>query len=115
MVTLKIKQVTGQDTFPVEVELQDTVLELKERVAQHLEAEPSALKLIYRGQILKDGSTLDSYGGKWRRPPGGRMLCGRVADVRRHPRRIRILTHIDCSLLNPAGLQASRTITWCTW
>ena len=61
--SLKIKQVTGQETFPVQVEPSDTVAALKDAVAAHLGCEASGLRLIYRGSILKDASTLESYGG----------------------------------------------------
>lgn len=65
MVTLKIKQVTGQDTFPVETDLEGTVADLKAAVAAAVDGgtDPAALRLIYRGQILKDDKTLASYGG----------------------------------------------------
>lgn len=65
MVQLKIKQVTGQDTFPVQVDLEGTVADLKAAVAAAAECETGALRLIYRGQILKDDKSLASYGGCW--------------------------------------------------
>lgn len=60
--TVKIKQVTGEATFPVECEPSSTIAELKELVGRQVNAEASAIKLIYKGQILKDPQTVDSYG-----------------------------------------------------
>lgn len=63
---LKIKQVTGDSTFTVESEPESTVLELKQAVADKLgdALTPESVRLIYRGQILKDPQSLASY-GKW--------------------------------------------------
>ncbi len=47
----------------MEAEADDTVATLKEAVAAKVDAQPSAIRLIYKGQILKDASTLESYGG----------------------------------------------------
>ncbi|KAL4423598.1 hypothetical protein ABPG77_004638 [Micractinium sp. CCAP 211/92] len=61
---LKIKQVTGDSTFSVESEPESTVLELKQAVADKLGdgLNPESVRLIYRGQILKDPQSLASYG-----------------------------------------------------
>lgn len=61
---LKIKQVTGAETFPVTVEPSATIAELKQTVADILggDTTPETLRLIYRGQILKDPLTVESYG-----------------------------------------------------
>ena len=79
--TLKLKQVTGGgEPLPVEVEsLEGTVAELKELAAAALGDASLApgLRLIYKGQILKDPSTLASYGARGRGPAGrgARGLC----------------------------------------
>ncbi|EFN59207.1 hypothetical protein CHLNCDRAFT_15743, partial [Chlorella variabilis] len=66
-ITVKIKQVTGGDTLEVETEPEVTIGELKEKVGEKLDAEATAIKLIYRGQILKDAQTVESYGVQgWR-------------------------------------------------
>lgn len=63
---LKIKQVTGDSTFSVVGEEGSTVLELKQAVADKLGdgITPESIRLIYRGQILKDPQPLSSY-GEW--------------------------------------------------
>lgn len=80
---LKIKQVTGQDTFPVEAEADETVATLKEAVAAKVDAEPAAIRLIYRGQILKDTSTLESYGGQFAAAGAGAADGGMLPGWRR--------------------------------
>ena len=61
--TLKIKPTLGGDTFPVQTEPEATIAELKVAVAEKVaDTEASGLRLIYRGQILKDGQTVESYG-----------------------------------------------------
>lgn len=72
---LKIKQVTGDSTFVVESEQESTVLELKQAVADKLAdgIAPDSLRLIYRGQILKDPQSLASY-GQWRCIEGDRRV-----------------------------------------
>lgn len=128
--TLKIKQVTGQDTFPVEAQAEDTVAALKQAVAAKVDAEPAAIRLIYRGQILKDASTLESYGGRhggWRRVAAGRRGSrqqGRLRAALRHPGRMITCTpacvqgcvaHSRCLLLPALSMrwqaQACRTST----
>jgi hypothetical protein len=61
--TLKIKPTFGSDTFPVQTEPEATIADLKLAVAEKVaDTEASGLRLIYRGQILKDGQTVESYG-----------------------------------------------------
>ena len=60
--TLKIKPTLGGDTFPVEIEPEATILDLKQAVAEKSEAEPGAIRLIYKGRILQDAQTVGSYG-----------------------------------------------------
>ena len=61
--TLKIKPTLGGDTFPVQTEPEATIADLKLAVAEKVaDTEASGLRLIYRGQILKDGQTVESYG-----------------------------------------------------
>jgi hypothetical protein len=64
---LKIKQVTGAENLEVEVEASATIADLKQQVAEKLGGDATAegLRLIYRGQILKDPLTVESYGGCW--------------------------------------------------
>lgn len=66
MVKLTVKPTAGGDKLEVEVELSQTVEELK----TVLEAQPgnsipaSEQRLVWRGQILKDERTLESYTGE---------------------------------------------------
>ena len=96
---LIIKPTLGGATFSVEVAADTTVAEFKEAVAaaeqSGNESEASSLRLIYRGQILKDASTIGSYGeecrpDRWgvrRAPAGGaggragRQEGGRAANL----------------------------------
>ena len=60
---LIIKPTLGGATFAVEAAAETTVAEFKEAVAAaDGNCEAASLRLIYRGQILKDGSTVGSYG-----------------------------------------------------
>jgi ubiquilin len=51
-------------TFSVEVDFSATVAELKAQIASSDKAdcEPERQKLVYKGKILKDDDTLESYG-----------------------------------------------------
>ena len=60
--TLKIKPTLGGDTFPVQTEPEATIADLKVAVAEVADTEASGLRLIYRGMVLKDGQTVESYG-----------------------------------------------------
>ncbi|CUM63770.1 uncharacterized protein PRCAT00001354001 [Priceomyces carsonii] len=46
---------------PIEVELSDTVLSTKEKLAQEKDCEPSQLKFVYSGKVLQDDKTLESF------------------------------------------------------
>ncbi len=51
-------------TFSVEADFSSTVLELKKQIAgaDKADCEPERQKLVYKGKILKDEDTLESYG-----------------------------------------------------
>ena len=60
-IKISIKQSSG-DTFDVEVAPEATVLELKTECATKMETmKAEEMRLIYKGKILKDEQTLDSY------------------------------------------------------
>lgn len=64
-ITVKIKPVAGGEsaTFAVETTKEATIGELKEAVSQRLQDTAAQdIKLIYKGQILKDAQTVGSYG-----------------------------------------------------
>ena len=62
--TVKIKPTSGAVPFEVSIAPGATIAELKEAVAAQLgeEGGGAGVRLIYRGQILKDAQSLDSYG-----------------------------------------------------
>lgn len=62
-VTLHIKATAGGDkiTLP-DIEPAIIVSELKEEVAKHCPVPASEQRLIFKGQILKDERSIDSYG-----------------------------------------------------
>lgn len=54
--------------FDVDVEVSKTVKEFKEMIAGQAGVSTGQMRLIHRGHVLKDGSTLESYG---ERPAAG--------------------------------------------
>ena len=48
--------------FDVDVEVSKTVKEFKEMIAGQAGVSTGQMRLIHRGHVLKDGSTLESYG-----------------------------------------------------
>ena len=60
---LKIKPTSGGAVFEVKVLPSSTILGLKAVVSPHCDAAVEQLRLIYKGQVLKDHETVESYGG----------------------------------------------------
>ena len=62
--TINIRLMANAATFSVEVDFSSTVLELKKLIAgsDKADCEPERQKLVYKGKILKDDDTLESYG-----------------------------------------------------
>ena len=62
--TINIRLMANAATFSVEVDFSSTVLELKQLIAgsDKADCEPERQKLVYKGKILKDDDTLESYG-----------------------------------------------------
>lgn len=60
---LVVKPTAGGANVEVEVEPSVTVLELKEEVGKKNGMPAAEQRLIYKGQILKDERTVESYGG----------------------------------------------------
>ncbi|CAK9435450.1 uncharacterized protein LODBEIA_P01770 [Lodderomyces beijingensis] len=50
-----------KQTVPIDAELQDTVLSVKEKLGKEKECEPSQIKLVYSGKVLQDDKTLESF------------------------------------------------------
>lgn len=61
VVTVTVKCNSGTK-FDVSVELSKTVKEFKEMIVGQAGVSAGQMRLIHRGHVLKDGSTLESYG-----------------------------------------------------
>ena len=61
-VQVTIKPTSGGDKFQAEIEASATIRELKEEVARKCDTAAGQQRLIYKGQVLKDDRTVDSYG-----------------------------------------------------
>lgn len=48
--------------FSVKIGLQATVADFKNKIAENCDVAANQQRLIYKGRILKDDQTLDSYG-----------------------------------------------------
>lgn len=82
MVKLVIKPTAGGDKLEVDVELDKTVEELKQAIeAKGCSIPATEQRLVWRGQILKDERTLESYNGEW---GCGVFRCGGGRQVGEH-------------------------------
>ena len=61
MISLTIR-LSNADKAVVEADKSGTVLELKEKIAAKLNVPAVQQRLIYKGRVLKDDSTLEFYG-----------------------------------------------------
>lgn len=61
-IKVTIKPTSGGNKFQAEIETSATVRELKEEVARKCDTAADQQRLIYKGQVLKDDRTVDSYG-----------------------------------------------------
>lgn len=61
-IKLNIKPTAGGDKFSVDIQTSASVRELKEAVAGRCTISADEQRLIYKGQVLKDERTVDSYG-----------------------------------------------------
>jgi ubiquilin len=59
-ITVHIK-CSNSDKAEIKIELSATVLSLKEKIAEVLSVPASQQRLIYKGRVLKDESTLENY------------------------------------------------------
>ena len=98
-ITVYLKPTFGGDKFPCEIEPSQSVRELKEVVASQSSPQVTVVdqRLIYKGQVLKDERTVESYGtsafpclhAAWEPCIGclcGKVpLCHRPASGARHP------------------------------
>ena len=91
-IKVTIKPTSGGDKCQAEIQTSATVRELKEEVARKCDATADQQRLIYKGQVLKDERTVDSYG----------MGNCRLSD--------RLTMHDKLRLL-----QAYRTSMFCIW
>lgn len=61
-IKVTIKPTSGGEKFQAEIETSATVRELKEEVARKCDTSAEQQRLIYKGQVLKDDKTVESYG-----------------------------------------------------
>lgn len=61
-ISLKIKPTTGSPAFEVKVARGATISDLKAEVSKACDTPAELIRLIYKGQVLKDASTVESYG-----------------------------------------------------
>ena len=64
MVKLSVKPTAGGQKIEVEADPSSSVLELKELLAPTCNIPAAEQRLVWKGQILKDERTVDSY-GEW--------------------------------------------------
>lgn len=83
-ITLRIKPTTGSPPFEVKTTREATVGDLKTEVARACDSPADLIRLIYKGQVLKDHATVESYGepGVIRRAEFGEE-GGKVRSYRR--------------------------------
>eukprot|EP00242_Pyramimonas_sp_CCMP2087_P007455 CAMPEP_0198213460 /NCGR_PEP_ID=MMETSP1445-20131203/28882_1 /TAXON_ID=36898 /ORGANISM="Pyramimonas sp., Strain CCMP2087" /LENGTH=126 /DNA_ID=CAMNT_0043888111 /DNA_START=170 /DNA_END=546 /DNA_ORIENTATION=+ len=60
-ITVHVK-LSNAGNFPVQVEVTTTVLGLKQKLVEQSSISTEQQRLIYKGRVLKDESTLASYG-----------------------------------------------------
>lgn len=103
-ITLRIKPTTGSPPFEVKTTREATVGDLKTEVAKSCDSPADLVRLIYKGQVLKDHATVESYGetGAFVRrsseKKGGKVLPHRLSTE---------------PFSDPA--QVWSTTMWCTW
>ena len=61
-IKISVKPTAGGDKIVTDVEPEATILEVKEQLAPQCNIPAAEQRLIYKGQILKDERTVDSYG-----------------------------------------------------
>ena len=61
-IKVNVKPTAGGDKFSVDVQTSANVRELKEAVAGKCTIAADEQRLIYKGQVLKDERTVESYG-----------------------------------------------------
>ena len=61
-VKLVVKPTSGGQKIEVEVETGLSILEVKEQLSSQCDIPAADQRLIYKGQILKDERTVESYG-----------------------------------------------------
>jgi len=59
---IKIKPTSGGDNIVVSTDYGSTIAELKEAVAVEASITSAEQRLIYKGQVLKNERTVESYG-----------------------------------------------------
>lgn len=73
-ITLHVKPTAGGQKVEISCEPNITVLELKEKVQAQNQMSAAEQRLIFKGQIMKDDRTIDSYGQSLKALPSFRGL-----------------------------------------
>jgi ubiquilin len=60
-IRIVVKPTAGGDKINLDVSTEDTVMAVKEKLAEKCSMAASEQRLIYKGQILKDERTVESY------------------------------------------------------
>jgi len=69
-IRIVVKPTAGGNKIDKEVDTSCTILEVKEQLADQANIPATEQRLIYKGQILKDERTVESYGGCSKQRPG---------------------------------------------
>jgi ubiquilin len=74
-VKIVVKPTAGGNKIEKEVEPEATIFEVKEQLAEQANIPATEQRLIYKGQILKDERTVESYGGSSHSTKGLPWCC----------------------------------------
>lgn len=61
-IKVQVKPVAGNEKYSLEVEKENTLLQVKEQLSSQCNIPAVEQRLIFKGQILKDDRTVESYG-----------------------------------------------------
>lgn len=73
-----VKPTSGGDKITVEVGDSMTISDLKEAIATAASIPSAEQRVIYKGQVLKNERTVESYGAA---RPGPRLVSGHICTV----------------------------------
>lgn len=109
-ITVYVKLTAGGERIELKVDPSILVSDLKAEIANHCPIAKEDQRVIYRGQILKDERTVESYGGLWKQP--GASGWGWVSSPSTAASAPRLMLHADAR--GRGTSQASAMSTSCT-